>query len=45
MGRNYLDVSALFISIDNRIAGRLTKEEITSSQMKFQGIDWRWDLV
>ena len=36
-----LDVSALYPSIDTKLAAELVREEITGSGIKFDGIDWR----
>ena len=40
-----LDVSALYPSIDTKLAAELVREEITGSGIKFDGIDWRWGLI
>ena len=40
-----LDVSALYPSIDTKLASKIVRDEIRESPMKFEGVDWRWALV
>ena len=40
-----LDVEALYPSIDTMLAGKIVKERIMASELRLEGIDWRWLLI
>ena len=40
-----LDVEALYPSIDARKAGQIVRDRITESDLKVDGVDWRWVLI
>ena len=40
-----LDVTSLYTSIDTKIAGRLCRDRVKNSEMRIQGIDYKWALI
>ena len=40
-----LDVEALYPSIDAKRAGQIVRERVTESQLRVDGVDWRWVLI